>query len=362
MIGLNDVKQLLTQADDFTLTLYLSVDPAIRENQASTPAWKIWMKNALKSVEKDLNENQRAVWEDIRIRLDTFFDTYAPESKGLAMFYGPDMEEVYPLAMPIDNQIAFGKPLVAPLIWAIDEYEPYLVVLVDTEKAHFIRAYLGSAGQQDTISLELDTSDWREKTLMPPAFRNSATVGGVTHGDQREAFEDRVDEWVTRFYREVAERTDELTREQEIERIVIAGSEESAHAVQKLLPEKLAKRVVDVQAIPMRYAVHEVLKQILPTALDYERNHEMELVEQVINMAKAGGRGALGKEAVLHALDQQRVELLIIPWPLPDGDGVLSELPLRIMESGGAMELVHGEAAERIKAEGGLAARLYYAL
>lgn len=362
MIGLDDVKQLLAQADEHTLSLYLAVDPALQENQATIPAWRIWLKNALKGVEKDLTDVQRPHWNNIRSRLEPFFDTYAPESKGLALFYGPTLEAVHPLPVPVENAIAFGKPHIAPLIWTIDEYEPYLIVMVDTEKAQFIRAYLGSAGQQDTMTLELDTSDWREKTLMPPAFRRNVAAGGVTHGDQREAFEDRVDEWVGRFYRDVATRIAELAQEQGIERFVIAGSEESAHAVQKLLPEKLVKGVVDVQGIPMRYAPHEALRQILPAALEDERRREMELVEQIVNLAKAGGRGALGKEAVLHALEQQRVELLVVPWPLPDGDGAVADLPLRMMEAGGAMELVHGEAADRVKAEGGLAARLYYAL
>lgn len=361
MIGLDDVKQLLAQADDHTLSLYLAVDPALQENQATIPAWRIWLKNALKGVEKDLGDTQRDNWNTIRSRLDTFLDTYVPDSKGLALFYGPKLDQVHPLPVPVENRIAFGKPLIAPLVWAIDEYQPYLVVMVDTEKASFIKAYLGRAGQQDTMTLEMDTSDWREKTLMPPSFRRNAAAG-VTHGDQRERFEDRVEEWVGRFYKDVAERIVELAQEQGIERIVIGGNEESAHAVHKLLPEKLTKAVVDVQGIPMRYTPHEVLSQILPTALDHEREHEMNLVEQVVNLAKAGGRGALGKEAVLHALEQQRVELLIVPWPLPDGDGLMTELPMRAMESGCAIEMVHGEAAERVKAEGGLAARLYYAL
>lgn len=360
MIGLDDVKQLLTQADDHTLTLYLAVDPAIQENQATIPAWRIWLKNALKGIEKDLGDTQREAWNSIRARLDTLLDTYAPDSKGLALFYGPNLEETYPLPLPIQNRAAFGKPAIAPLLWAIDEYEPYLVVMVDTEKANFIRAYLGSAGQRDTMTLEIDTSDWPEKSLMVTNFGRGGT--SVTHGDQHELFEDRIEEWVGRFYRDVAERIGELVQKQGIERIIIAGNEEAAHAVQKLLPEKLAKVVVDVQGIPMRYTPHEVLSQILPTALDYERDYEMNLVEQVVNLAKAGGRGALGKEAVLAALEQQRVELLIVPWPMPDGDGLMTELPLRVMESAANMELVHGEAAERVKAEGGLAARLYYAL
>jgi hypothetical protein len=63
----------------------------------------------------------------------------------------------------------------------------------------------------------------------------------------------------------------------------------------------------------------------------------------------------------MEALEQQRVELLIAPWPLAD-ESLAQELPLRVMQSGIQFELIYGEAAETLINEGGLAARLYYAL
>jgi hypothetical protein len=45
-----------------------------------------------------------------------------------------------------------------------------------------------------------------------------------------------------------------------------------------------------------------------------------------------------------------------------DDADLAAELPLRTFASGGSVELVHGEAADRLNQEGGLAARLYYAL
>ena len=57
----------------------------------------------------------------------------------------------------------------------------------------------------------------------------------------------------------------------------------------------------------------------------------------------------------------QRVELLVMPYPMDDAD-LAAELPLHTFASGGSVELVHGEAADRLNQEGGLAARLYYAL
>jgi hypothetical protein len=141
--------------------------------------------------------------------------------------------------------------------------------------------------------------------------------------------------------------------------MVLGGNEQAAHTVRDLLPEQLRQLVVDVLPIPMRFNTKEIMERVQPRALEYERENEMALVDQVINLAKSGGRGALGREAVMQALEQQRVELLLAPWPLDDA---LNDLPARVFASGGGIELVHGEAAERLKAEGGLGARLYYAL
>jgi hypothetical protein len=355
MIQLDDIKQLVSEMDERVLSIYLTVDPAARENQATTPAWRITLKNMLRDIESGLDRNYSADWEAARQRLDAYFRDYSPASKGLALFFTLDWQQEYSLPIPVENQAAFGRPLVAPLLWAIDEYEPYLIVLVDSEKAHFLTAYLGTAEVGETIKLELETEDWREKTLMP------ATSHGrnLNQGSHRDIFEDRVQEHTERFYRDVVDHMQELLDEHPARRILLGGHELAAHAVRDLLPERMAETVVDVMAIPMRSSAHEVLAHVLPRALEYEREQELALVDQVINLAKAGGRGALGREAVMQALEQQRVELLLAPWPLDDS---LNDLPARVFASGGSIELVHGEAAERLKAEGGLGARLYYAL
>jgi hypothetical protein len=70
---------------------------------------------------------------------------------------------------------------------------------------------------------------------------------------------------------------------------------------------------------------------------------------------------ALGRQAVMQALEQQRVELLLAPWPLHDPE-TFQDATARVFASNGTIELVHGRAAERLRAEGGLGARLYYAL
>ena len=152
-----------------------------------------------------------------------------------------------------------------------------------------------------------------------------------------------------------------LAAEQKARRIILAGDEQAAHAVRDFLPETASSSVVAVLPIPMRYNPKEILDHVTPAALEFERQDEMKLVNQVIDMAKAGGRAALGRKAVLAALNQHRVELLVAPWPPADAEKT-ADIALRAFASGAQIELVHGDAAERLNREGGLAAQLYYAL
>lgn len=357
MLHLEDVKQLIGEAGEPTLTLYVNIDPALQENQADTPAWRIWIKNTLREMDSDVKAKQRGVWSKVREQAESYFDRFTPETKSLALFIGPDTEVSYPLNVPVENAVAFGKPLVTPLLWAIDEYEPYLITMVDHEKARFLVAYLGSIGYEETTTLELDTEDWPRKTTQT----TSGAVDKLAQRNARDDFDKRVEHFTSQFYHDVAHRAVKLAAEHKARRIILGGDERAAHAVRDCLPATASSSVVAVLPIPMRYSAGEILEHVTPAALEYERQEELALVHQVIDMAKAGGRGALGKKAVTAALNQHRVELLIAPWPPADHDKI-ADLALKVFASGGQIELVHGAAADQLNDEGGLAAQLYYAL
>lgn len=357
MIEVQDVKQLIAKAD--VLSLFLHVDPGERVNQAKTPAWRIWLKNALRDIEKNLDDEvARQTWDRIQGHLDDYLDSYSPRSKTLVLFIGEDFEQVHELPVVLENRIAYGKPLVAPLLWAIDEYEPYLIVLVDRDRARFVSASLGRASRTDEMRIDLDDYDWGEKQLML-AF--SAAAGGqVAQGSKRDQFNTMLDAHVRRFHEQVVDRARELARKMNARRIILGGSEKAAHAVREMMGERSDPCVVAIVPIPFHLGDDRVLERILPVATEYERQQETALVDELIGLAKAGGSAALGREEVLKALEQQRIDLLVAPWPLPDT--IDSQLPLQVLEAGSDITLVHGAAAEKLNAEGGMVARLYYAL
>jgi hypothetical protein len=366
MINLDEIKPLVEEGRDQVLSLYLQVDNALRENQAQTPAWRIHAKNALREIDEQVagDPERRKQWNAIRAYAEDQLDGYQEEGRGLVMFIEPDEAHIYSLpVMPTENMHQFGKALVAPLLWMLDEYEPYLIVLVDSEQAHFYSMYLGGMAHESAMASDRFTYDFREKTIMPRTMSPRAQMSGtqVQHGSHRDIFQDTMDDWIFRFHRDVAQQVAAERREMNAERVIIGGMEKAAHAVYEELHESIKQHVVAVTAVPFEDNDPKIMERLLPLALEHERKQENEIVNQVIDFAKSGGRGALGWHDVREALDQQRVELLVAPWP-SDEEEQLRQFTVDAMRNNSRIELVHGEAADRLRENGGIGARLYYAI
>lgn len=359
MINLDEVKDMLANGSDHTLTLYLDVDAGKEENQASQPAWRIFAKNALQ--EADATAKASPGWKQIRERVEQFMKSSSqPRAKGAVAFFTADGETVHELPVPVEARWSFGKPEIVPLLWALDEYEPYLVVMADKEKAKILTTSLGSITVEEKLESDIDQYDFAEKTLMPAT---SAVAGGrpLTQGSNREAYQNMINAHVARFHRDVAQQVGEIARKHPGIRVVVSGEEETAHVLGSLLAEHYNTTMVGVFPHPMKLSDSDVLRAIQEPAEQFEREQELLLLNEVVDFAKSGGRGALGKKAVDDALTMQRVDLLLLPYPLEDPE-LAADMTARAFASGGRVELMHGEAGVRLSDEGGVAARLYYAL
>jgi len=361
VITVDDVKTLLKQtgAQD-TLSLYLNVDNAERENQTDPPAWRIWLKRTLSEVARDANE---AVWLPIHARALSYFEHYSPASKGIVAFIGGDWEETFPLPVTIENQSGFGDLLIEPLLRILSQYKPYLVVQVSREEAHFYISFLGQTAFEDSREIDLEAYDFAQKTLMPAtAAMGSGGQGGVTQGSNRDAFENMIEEHRARFYRDVVDYTQKLTRINNIERVILGGSAQAAHAVHNLMPRALRNNVLEIVSLPGKYTAKEIFAHVQPQALAHEHERANMLVSEVIDMARAGGRAALGLEAVQHALNYRQVDTLLLSEQLPDR-ALANDLARWALSVNSNVEIMHGDAAGRLLDEGdGVAAKLYYSM
>lgn len=369
------------------MSIYLDVDPTKPENQSAHPAYVIWLRNALRDILNGLSKEDRRALGTIPQDIENFVASTKPAGRGLVVFAAPGLWRPHFLPVPVSNHASYGRPNMMPLLWTIDEYEPYAILFIDNEHARILSAYLGRTAVVEEEALELDTSDWRFKSGRPPTFTKAAGTG-ASRGAQRDTFEARVEEHVRRFWRSAADATVKWLDELQIDRLIIGGPEVAANAVKDMLPEHVRSRVVGIVPIPAYSDVSDIRERTLPAALEAERRREDEVVAQLLDLAGAHSGGVVGKAATLNALQQGQAMTLVADRELtgtvwrcvdcnyvsPDATdrcpvcgGVVEEielpqlLPLIAYRNGAAIELVGKEAAEKLRAHEGLGALLRYA-
>jgi hypothetical protein len=84
---------------------------------------------------------------------------------------------------------------VAPLVLALEEYEPYGVAPIDAERIRFIVTSLRKFEKTLDETNRINTAGWREATSSP----STANPGDGTLTD---SFADRMDANIHRFYKE----------------------------------------------------------------------------------------------------------------------------------------------------------------
>jgi hypothetical protein len=357
----NELREFAVSAgDDMSedyLTLYLLVDPSYPENQSETPAWKVFLRNAVADVEAGLDPVQTKQWKKVRLndtspetawartrkRLEKYEAGYSPRGKTLVLLINPNGERRFELPVRLPNAYYYGRPRIQEFLWALDEYQQHLVLLFSEDQTRALLVTLGEPTGDLTI---VSDQIWlREMRKSDKAF----------------AIKARQAELSRRYVRSVAGDVDKyFLRNPDVERIILGGNVEMANAVLAALHQASREKVIAVLPIPFTTPAHEVIKRIRQMAQEAERDHEAALVSEILAQAAAGGRGATGSIAVGRALERATVRLLALPYP--SDPKTVEPLLWQALRLGSDIEFLHDEAAERVREAGGVIARLHYAV
>lgn len=345
MIRINDdsIRALLEETSDGVLSLYVPVDPRDANNQKSpgSEAWRIWLKNELKRLEDGVSHNGKAAWSDALETLERFLADYSPSGRTLICFVRPDGHAFTELPVRLEPAAAFGKAEVGPLLQAMDEHRHYLVALIAANGYRIVTGYMGFVGEVARVELD----------------RNWDMQGTIRRKDHFR-FEAHRDHHQRSYQQGLASDIDKVLFDHpEIDRIVLGGNEKEAHGVRNMMHPKAAESVVAVLPIPIESSEAEILERVEPVAIAYERDRESALVDHVVGMTRAGGRASMGRDDVTGLLERGAVRTLILAVPQEES---LEPLLRLAYYSSSRVEFVHGEPAERLRAQGGVASELYY--
>lgn len=384
MLTRRDLERLLSLAENPVLSVYLHTDPA-EDPKAS---YRIWLKDALKGLAGRVPEGERAKFYELAERAQEHVRQHRPQGKSWVAFLGAKTEERFDLRVPVENEVHWGHAELTQLVWLLEEYPPYAVIWADSEHLRFFVVAMNEIRELDERTLELDTRDWRRKELAPPSRPHGSPVrGAVRGGSQRDAFEGRVQAQVERFWRQAPEVLRRLREEQGVQGFLLAGPKAVRERFLATLgPE--ARAMIAQLSLP-REASPEDLKEASTQAIQaHERAREEKLVDALLHRSTTSERAGVGLAATLQALQEGRVERVIVNRRLnaplkecaacghiypPDGEAcprcsseehrettLRAILPLLAHRHGAEVEVIRAPAAERLAPHGGIGALWRY--
>jgi hypothetical protein len=332
------------------LTAYVDVDTTNPENQRERPAWLIDLKNEAKRLEEEIGSERlkrrqaQIRWEKAEEMVLSYLQDRKPTGRSVALF--TDLEDdfiAFDLPVPMITRLYYGQPQIKHLLFALDQYKKYLILLFSGFEIREAEIFLTRTSAEVTVESE---------------FEKLRRLGrkSIEAGQDR-----RTPEFEGRFIKEVAEDINAyFLQDPDVERLVLGGNTRLAHGVYNALHPATKDIVVAVTSLDFKMSQVDIAAQIKSLANVYEEEHDLGEVAHLVSLHNRAGAVALGQEAVQEALEQGRIKSLILPYPMDatQFDPLITKAAIQ----GTTIEFVYGAAADELAQVGGMGAYLYYSL
>ncbi len=353
---------------DLVLSVYLNLTPDRQIGRTFTLAFD----DLVRKVGAELDATARAALDREAARVRAFLET-GPRGRGLAVFSSTPAElwQVWSLPVLVAEGVYLGRrPYLRPLLDVLDEYERYAVALVDKEKARLFIVELGEIEEQEQVY-----------DVVP----GKHDQGGWSQANYQRHHEAHV-YW---HLKRVADELVLLARRRPFEGLVLAGPEEATAELERILPRHLRVRLVGRIPAELFASEGEILARTLAIEAEVEREREEEQVDELLEIAAAGGPATHGLGPTLEAVWLGQVHVLVVAedcrapgseclacgrlaaetpplCPACGGqvrplDDAVERAMERTLEEGGRVEVVRDAPARRLREVGeGIGAILRY--
>jgi len=283
------------------LSVFLNLDPTeFATPAARSSAVTSVLTAATHKVESNdglTHEERMALYDDVeRVRDVLLSDVASNGTRAVAVYAcsEADLLEIVRLRRPVENKVvvdrtAFVEPLV---LHGVDEQ--WLVVITNRRAA---RLFVGPGDAlEETDRIVDEVHSQHEK-------------GGWSQANYQRS----VEKEVTDHLGHTAELAFSVYKKRGLDRVLIGAPDELLTEFKGKLHPYLRERIVGRIAVDVENAsLDDVCAAAKPLILEHVRRCEREALDRLVQGVGAGGRGAAGIEEVLDALNQARVETLLI--------------------------------------------------
>jgi len=360
-----EARQLLGWQAPFGLvSVYLGVDPADRGG-----AWRARLGNGLDRLREaaaDAAHERKLALRATADRIAARFERVEPPlPRGFAGFVEvaeqPARErwQSFHLAPRPVAEVELGdQPTLAPLLDLHRRSRTRAVAVVSTEHVRLLGWAPGECEELADWELTLFSDDWRERKAQRPSDPAGGQGPGASGHDQ---YDQRLDANRGRFLVECGRRAAALVRERHCEELLGFGPTASVQRFRDGLgsapPRFLAGPARDLIAVP----AGELGVLVAVVAEQTEVESDRELAERALAAARGGGRGSAGLDETAVALEEGRVEHLLLDGGSADGAAASFERLVRAaLATDAAVTCVSPGAAGALAGSDGVAALLRY--
>lgn len=220
-------------------------------------------------------------------------------TRGLAIFScsAHDLWRVVPLPVPVRNRIVVNSaPAVGQLELFVQDYDRFGVLLVDKQRARMFVFELGELTDHSELLDELP--------------RDYDARG---HGDQGyEREQHHVDELAAQHLRHTASVAFHLFQERGFEHLTVGAPDAIASELESYLHPYLRDRLCGRINVLVSASLDDIRAAANHLEAEVDRRLEAEAVARLRDAVGSGQRAVAGLEGVLQALQEHRVERLLV--------------------------------------------------
>ncbi len=219
------------------------------------------------------------------------------KEKGLAYFVSRDFFYEIPLPIPPRNRVIVSyTPYILPLQFQRDLYGKVLFILLDKHVAKF---YVVTP---DKVEFLEDLF-----TKVPPKVKRGGWQGYDDKKNMR-----KVDEKTLHHFKRVGEKAFEIFKERDLDGVVVGCKNEYFGDFVEHLHSYLREKLIDNFEMVIDAPQHEIFEKVNNVLSVKRIESRKNLIKDLIDKSKSGGKAVLGLESVVRNLNENRVEHLVI--------------------------------------------------
>lgn len=293
--------------DETVLSVYLDAD---QHDPAQRTMWRRRLEGLLSECKRQIGDDGRGTFEEAWARLDEKLrdhDAFLP-GKGWVGFATADRlwyaEEV-PVPMP---DLVRWEPgiRVAPYVRGLKQERSVVVVLADSQRARVFEYRDGAVDEFSDLRADTFLGDLSDVGQRKRSAHRTGLRGETATDQAQRILEVSTERMIKELLQLLAERVGDEGF------LVLGGTPETVKRMAEAVPRSLVSRTVERPSLHVEMSPPQVREAVEAAASELTERRQTELLEEVVDQARAGGRACLGREETEKALQEMRVDTLLL--------------------------------------------------